>query len=274
MLEVDNKGAVRLLWLNRPEKLNALDTTLTRALHDALLAADADDSVRALVLAGRGRAFCAGADLAEFKDLTPANQQGVLDRADLTTRTQSLLQRMKKPIVSAVQGAAMGGGAGLAIGCDMMVAATGIKFGYPEIKHSIVPAIVMTGLQRHLGRKTAFELISLGRILGAEECLALGLANRVATPETLLETALEIATAWSKAHPAAMAATKSLFHRVADLPYDAAMAAGRDVNALMRAFRDSSPLPSREGPGVGDERTRSIANKSDDQRVASGGREE
>ena len=240
MLDVENQGAVRLLWLNRPDKLNALDTPLTTALLEALQAADADDTVRALVLAGRGRGFCAGADLAEFKDLTPANQQGVLDRADLTTRTQSLLQRMRKPIVSAVQGAAMGGGAGLAIGCDMMVAAHGIKFGYPEMRHSIVPAIVMTGLQRHLGRKTAFELISLGRILGAEECLALGLANRITAPETLLETALEIATTWSQAHPAAMAATKSLYYRVTDLPYEAAMAAGRDVNALMRAFRTPS----------------------------------
>ncbi len=237
-LETENRGPVRILWLARPEKLNALDTPLTRALHDALRAADADDSVRALVLAGRGRAFCAGADLAEFKDLTPRNQRLVLDRADLTTRTQLLLQRIRKPVVSAVQGAAMGGGAGLAIACDMMVAATDLKFGYPEMRHSIVPAIVMTGLQRQLGRKTAFELISLGRILGAAEVHALGLANRVSPPETLLDTAMDIATAWAAAHPAAMAATKSLFHRVADLPTEAAMEAGRDVNALMRAFRD------------------------------------
>ena len=237
VFETEDRGAVRILWLARPDKLNALDTPLTQALHDALQAADRDDSVRALVLAGRGRAFCAGADLAEFKDLTPANQKGVLARADLTTRTQLLLQRIGKPIVSAVQGAAMGGGAGLAIGCDMMVAATDLKFGYPEMKHSMVPAIVMTGLQRQLGRKTAFELISLGRILGAAECQSLGLANRVAEPGAVLDAALEIATTWAAAHPAAMAATKSLFYRVADLPIEAAMAAGRDVNALMRGFR-------------------------------------
>ena len=128
--------------------------------------------------------------------------------------------------------------AGLAIGCDMTVVATDLKFGYPEMRHSIVPAIVMTGLQRQLGRKIAFELISLGRILGATEVHSLGLANRVAEPAALLDTAMEIANAWAAAHPVAMAATKALFHRVADLPYDAAMAAGRDVNALMRGFRD------------------------------------
>ena len=235
---IEDRGAVRILWLDRPDKLNALDTPLTRALHDGLLAADADPGARALVLAGRGRAFCAGADLAEFKELTPRNQRMVIERADLTTRTQMLLQRIGKPVVSAVQGAAMGGGAGLAIGCDMMVAATDLKFGYPEMRHSVVPAIVMTGLQRQVGRKMAFELVSLGRILGAAEVQALGLANRVCEPAALLNTAMEIAAAWAAAHPAAMAATKALFHRVADLPYEAAMAAGRDVNALMRAFRE------------------------------------
>jgi enoyl-CoA hydratase/carnithine racemase len=148
------------------------------------------------------------------------------------------LQKITKPIVSAVRGVAMGGGAGLAIGCDMMVAGADLKFGYPELKHSIVPALVMTGLQRQLGRKVAFELISLGRLLGAEEAQSLGLANRVAAPESVLDTALEIARAWAEAHPMAMAAAKSLFYRVADLPYDAAMAAGRDVNALMRGFRE------------------------------------
>jgi enoyl-CoA hydratase len=122
----------------------------------------------------------------------------------------------------------------------MMVAATDLKFGYPELKHSIVPALVMTGLQRQVGRKLAFELISLGRLLGAEEVHAIGLANRVVPPEQVLEAALEIAQAWAGANPMAMAAAKSLFYRVADLPYEAAMAAGRDVNALMRGFRDAA----------------------------------
>lgn len=235
-IAIEDRDAVRILWLDRPGKLNALNTAVTQALHDGLQQADRDERVRAVVLAGRGRAFCAGADLAEFAELTPENGRGVLARAELTTHTQMLLQKMRKPVVSAVQGAAMGGGAGLAIGCDMMVAAEDLRFGYPEMKHSIVPAIVMTGLQRQLGRKIAFELISLGRILGAAEVHALGLANRVVAPDALLDTALEIATSWAAASPAAMAATKSLFYRVGDLPYDAAMQAGRDVNALMRGF--------------------------------------
>lgn len=237
VLIVENQGPVRVLRMNRPDKLNALDTPLTQALCDALEAADADEAVRAIVLTGEGKGFCAGADLSEFKDLTPERQHLVLRRADLTCRTQSMLQKLSKPIVSAVRGVAVGGGAGLAIGCDMMVAGTDLRFGYPEVKHSIVPALVMTGLQRQIGRKAAFELFSLGRLLNAEEVRALGLLNRVVAPDAVLGTALEIAQAWAEANPLAMAAAKSLFYRVADLPHDAAMAAGRDVNALMRGFR-------------------------------------
>lgn len=234
---VEDWDVVRIIRMNRPDKLNALNTELTQGLLDALNAADGDETVRAVVLAGEGKGFCAGADLAEFKDLTPDQQHRVLARADLTCRLQCRLQEMKKPVVSAVQGAAVGGGAGLAIGCDMMVAGADLKFGYPELKHDIVPALVMTGLQRQLGRKAAFEMVSLGRLIGAEEAQTLGLANRVVAVDVVIDTALEIANQWAKANPMAMAAAKALFYRVADLPFDAAMAAGRDVNALMRGFR-------------------------------------
>lgn len=237
---VEQRDAVRILKLNRPGQLNALNTALTQALLDALEAADGDEGVRAIVLTGEGRGFCAGADLTEFKDLTPDQQGRVLRRADLTARTQSILRKLSKPIVSAVRGAAVGGGAGLAIGCDMVVAGTDLKFGYPELRHSIVPALVMTGLQRQFGPKTAFELVSLGRMLTGEELLALGVANRLTAPEDVLETAVGIAQTWAEANPMAMSAVKSLFYRVADLPYDAAMAAGRDVNALMRGFRGAA----------------------------------
>jgi enoyl-CoA hydratase/carnithine racemase len=235
---VEDEGAVRVLTLNRPEKMNALNTALTTALFDALVAAEQEDSVRAVVLAGAGRAFCAGADLSEFKDLRPENQHLVIARADLTTRVQSQLQELSKPIVSAVQGPAIGGGAGLAIGCDMAVAGGDLKFGYPEIRHGIVPAIVMTGLQRHLGRKAAFEMISLGRLIGADEALNLGLFNRVVEPEAVRSTATEIALTWASFNGRAMRAVKSLYYRVVDLPFDEAMTAGRDVNAQMRAFNE------------------------------------
>jgi len=118
----------------------------------------------------------------------------------------------------------------------MMVAASDLRFGYPELRHSIVPAIVMTGLQRQLPRKVAFELISTGRLLSAAELHELGVANRAVEPEDALDAGLEIATAWAAASPVALATTKGLFYRVADLGFEEAMRAGRDVNALMRGF--------------------------------------
>jgi enoyl-CoA hydratase len=236
VLLTEDRDAVRIVHLNRPDKRNALNTALTHALYDALRAADEDDSVRALVLAGSGPAFCAGADLNEFADLTPEHQDAVVRRADLTVRTQMQLQRLSKPIVSAVQGAAIGGGAGLAIGCDMMVAGSDLKLGYAEIRHSIVPAIVMTGLQRQLPRKLAFEMISTGRLLSAAEAHEVGVANRVVDPADVADAGLQIAAEWAAANPVALAATKDLFYRVADLGFDQAMRAGRDVNAIMRGF--------------------------------------
>jgi enoyl-CoA hydratase len=230
-------GTVRVLTLNRPAKRNALDTALTRALRDALDAADRDPAVRAVVLTGNGRGFCAGADLSEFAHLTPDQPDAVLERAALTARVQTQMQQLSVPVVSAVRGAAVGGGAGLAIGADMAVAGTDLKLGYPELKHSIVPALVMTGLVRHLGRKLAFELISTGRLLTAAEACAHGLVNRVVEPEDVLPTAMGIAETWAAVEPRAIGAAKDLFYRVADLPTDAAIRAGQDVNALMRGFR-------------------------------------
>lgn len=235
----EDRGAVRILTLNRPEKMNALNTALTQGVLDAMLEADAATHIRAVVLAGAGRAFCAGADLAEFRHLTPDQSDAVIKRADLTCRVQMVMSQISKPVVAAAQGPAVGGGAGLAIGCDMTVVGRDLKFGYPEVKHSIVPALVMTGLVRALGRKQAFEMISLGRLIGADEALALGLANRIA--DDPLAEALTIAEAWAAAEPRAMRAAKQLFYRVSDLPTEAAMQVGRDVNAMMRSFREPKP---------------------------------
>ncbi|WP_410664572.1 enoyl-CoA hydratase/isomerase family protein [Amycolatopsis sp. lyj-84] len=237
ILLTEDHDRVRVLTLNRPDKLNALDTALTRALRDALDDADLDPAVRAVVLTGNGRGFCAGADLSEFSALTPEQPDAVLERAALTAGLQTRMQRMGTPVVTAVRGAAVGGGAGLAIGADMVVAGTDLRFGYPELRHSLVPALVMTGLVRHLGRKLAFELISTGRLLTAAEAFEHGLVNSVVEPENVLSAALEIAAGWAAVEPRALSAAKDLFYRVADLPTDAAVRAGQDVNALMRGFR-------------------------------------
>ncbi|KRS18561.1 enoyl-CoA hydratase/isomerase family protein [Roseovarius indicus] len=236
LVDLEDRDGVRIITMNRPDKLNALNTALTQQLLTTLEDLASAPSVRAAVIRGEGRGFCAGADLSEFKDLTPDQSDRVLARADLTCRLQSVASQSPVPVVAAVHGATVGGGAGIALGCDMVVASRGLKLGYPETKHGIVPALVMTGLQRALGRKAAFEMISLGRLIDADEAKELGLVNRVVDGDPL-PMAIEIANAWAEINPKAMAATKQLFYRVGELPFDAAMAAGRDTNALMRSFR-------------------------------------
>jgi enoyl-CoA hydratase/carnithine racemase len=235
-LLVENHGPVRVLTMNRPEKRNALNFALTEALLEGLRAADADANVGSIVLTGAGPAFCAGADLSEFKDLTPANAPLVERRAELTKELHGIFSHLSKPVVSAINGAAMGGGAGLALAGDVAVMAATARLGYPEVKHGIVAAIVMANLVRNVGRKAAFELVATGEPIDAARALALGMVNRVAAPEQLLPDALALAEKFAGVERDAMAATKALFYRVFDLPFEQALDAGRDVNKRMRAF--------------------------------------
>jgi enoyl-CoA hydratase/carnithine racemase len=225
------------MTLNRPEKRNALNTALTQALLDALRAADTDEAVGCVVLTGAGQGFCAGADLSEFKDLTPDQQHRVDARAELTMQLHLAIPRLSKPVVTAINGAAMGGGAGLAIAGDMAVMAEGATLGYPETKHGIVAAIAMANLVRQIGRKAAFELVALGEPVAAPRALALGLVNRVVPPARVLDEAVALAQKLAAVSRPAMALTKQLFHAAADLPLADALERGREANKRMRSFR-------------------------------------
>jgi enoyl-CoA hydratase/carnithine racemase len=221
--------------MNRPEKRNALNSELTQALLDALRAAHADDSVGCVVLTGAGPGFCAGADLSEFKDL----QQAVAaeNRAELTMQLHLAFSRISKPVVTAINGSAMGGGAGLAIAGDLAVMADTAKLGYPEPKHGIVAAIVMANLVRQVGRKAAFELVALGEPLDAQRALQLGMVNKVVEQRNVVAEAVALAEKLAAVKRPAMAETKRLFHEVADLPLAQALERGRDTNKRMRNFQ-------------------------------------
>jgi enoyl-CoA hydratase len=233
-LLTENRDAVRILTMNRPDKRNALNTELTRALLGALREADADEAVGAVVLTGAGQGFCAGADLAEFKDLRdPAAAD---ERAELTMNLHLAFSKMAKPVVTAVNGAAMGGGAGLAIAGDLALMAQGAKLGYPEVKHGIVAAIVMANLVRQVGRKAAFELVALGEPIDAARALQLGLVNYVCSPDKLLDESLKLAQKLTAVSRPAMVETKRLFHEVAELGLEVALTRGRETNRRMRTF--------------------------------------
>lgn len=241
-LLVEDRGAVRILTMNRPGKRNALDTALTRALLEGLRAADAAESVACVVLTGAGQGFCAGADLAEFKDLTPDRQSLVEERAELTMQLHLAVSRMAKPVLTAINGAAMGGGAGLAIAGDLALMAESAKLGYPETRHGIVAAIVMANLVRQVGRKAAFELVSLGEPIASRKALEIGAVNRVVPDADLMPATLALAEKLCGVSPTALQATKRLFHEVADLPLEAALERGREWNKRMRAFK-ANPRP-------------------------------
>jgi enoyl-CoA hydratase/carnithine racemase len=233
-LLIENRGAVRVLTMNRPEKRNALNAELAKGLLDALRAADADQSVGALVLTGAGPGFCAGADLSEFKEL--GTGLAAEDRAELTMQLHLVFSRIRVPVVAAINGHAMGGGAGLAIAADLAVMADSAKLGYPEAKHGIVAAIVMANLVRQVGRKAAFELVSLAEPVDAQRALQLGMVNRVCTLSDLMPTAIGFAEKLAAVKRPAMAETKRLFHEVADLALAPALERGRDTNKRMRNF--------------------------------------
>ena len=233
-LLTEDKGAVRIITLNRPEKRNALDTALTRDLLETLRTTDAHESVRCVVLTGAGPGFCAGADLSEFKGLK--DPKVAEQRAELTMQLHLAFSKMITPVVTAINGAAMGGGAGLAIAGDLAVMAKSAKIGYPETKHGIVAAIVMANLVRQIGAKAAFELVALGEPVDAERALQLGMVNYVVPDKKVVAEAVALAQKLAAVARPAMAQTKSLFHEVVDLPLPAALERGRDANKRMRNF--------------------------------------
>jgi len=235
-LLIETRGAVRLLTLNRPDKLNAMSMALTEALIEALEAAEADPAIGAMVIAGAGRAFCAGADIAEFKDLVPEKRHLIERRADLTTALQLLLPGLGKPVIAATQGHVLGGGCGLAMACDMIVAAHSSRFGYPEVKRGILGAVVTPNLARQIGTKAAFELLATGDSIDPARARELGLVNRIVEDGEQVDTAIALATTLAALPPASLQATKRLFYRTLDVSFAEAMQLAHEAHREMRAF--------------------------------------
>ena len=175
----ERRGPLLLLRLNRPEARNALNGELVAALHTELVAAQSDPGVRCAVLCGAGKVFSAGADLKALQALGAASSEE--NRAD-SQRLADLLHLIytsRLPIVAAVEGAAVAGGAGLASVCDLVVAGEGARLGYTEVRLGFVAAVVMVFLVRAVGEKHARELLLTGRLVPAAEAWRMGLVNEV-----------------------------------------------------------------------------------------------
>src|SRR3974390_1612492 len=172
---VETHGRVGLIRLNRPQALNALSTPLIEDLNTALEAFEADHAIGAIVVTGSEKAFAAGADIKEMQDKTFAD----VFLGDFISRWESL-SRMRKPVIAAVAGFALGGGCELAMMCDFIMAADTAKFGQPEIKLGVIPGVGGTQrLTRFVGKSKAMEMILTGRMMDAAEAERAGLVSRV-----------------------------------------------------------------------------------------------
>ncbi|WP_374272925.1 enoyl-CoA hydratase-related protein [Paenirhodobacter enshiensis] len=187
----ETHGPVGLVTLNRPEALNALNRQMTAELSQAVAAFDADPAIAALVITGSERAFAAGADIREIKDKTFAQ---VWDE-EFVTATWEGIARVRKPVIAAVSGHAIGGGCEIALMCDIVIASETARFALPEATIGIIPGAGGTQrLTRIVGKAVAMDMILTGRSLSAAEALALGVVSRVVPAGSQVETALEIAT--------------------------------------------------------------------------------
>jgi enoyl-CoA hydratase/carnithine racemase len=236
VLLIEQRGAVRVLTMNRPEKLNALNADLVHALTDALLSVQDDHDVSVVVLAGAGRAFCAGADTSVPRPLTAENRRNLLRHGDHNIALTKLLARVDKPIIAAVHGYALGGGCGLAFGSDMVVAAESARFGYPELKAGLTATTVTAQAVHLMGRKVAFELLTLCENMMPQRAYELGLVNRVVPDDKLIHEAMAIAEKLAGWNQEFLVQTKRTFHRAAALAPEQALEMARDVAVMMGRF--------------------------------------
>jgi methylglutaconyl-CoA hydratase len=231
-------GGVLTLTLNRPAKRNALNTELLNLLHAELDRADLDAEVRAVLVRGSGKDFCAGADLDELLASVDRSPQENEASALVLGRLLGRLRLLPKPVVALVHGRALAGGAGLASACDLVIAGRSAQLGYPEIQRGFAPAMVMALLRRQVGEKVALDLVLTGRLLSAEEARAAGLISRVVADDQLEAETAALMAALVTTSASALAMTKRLFFELEGLSFEEGVALGARVNATARSTPD------------------------------------
>lgn len=241
LIEWQVADGVGRLILNRPQQRNALSSALVQAIRDRLAAAKDDPAVRAIVLTGAGaRAFCAGGDLAGGMAGAKGGFPGQLADKGLFADLVLEITRLGKPIVARLNGDAYGGGVGLFLACDLVVAADDVRVGLPEIKVGLWPMMVTALLVRHVGWKVASELMMLGEKLPAAAARDLRLINRVVPREDLDATVDQIAHTLANRSPAVLKLGRDALYQTMDMPFDAALYSLRDRLVLNSLFDDAA----------------------------------
>jgi methylglutaconyl-CoA hydratase len=232
------REAVAHVTLNRPDKRNALGEVIVRELKQAVGAAEADGAVRVVVLRGAGKDFSAGADLAHLEKIS---QNSVLENlADAAALAELFLQlrRLAKPVIAAVRGRALAGGAGLASACDLVIAARSAQFCYTEVRIGFVPAMVAAIARRNLSEKRAFEWLTTARTISAEEAASAGFVNRVSDDADFEAEVEKFAAELTAVSASAVMLTKRLLYQMDALSFEQALRAGVDANVMARMTED------------------------------------
>jgi methylglutaconyl-CoA hydratase len=231
-------GSVARITLNRPDKRNALSTSLIVQLKDALRKANGDDAVRVILIRGAGADFCSGADLAALQKIAEGSIADNTADARSLMEVFTLIREVSVPVVAAVHGRALAGGCGLASACDIVLASASARFGYPEVKIGFVPAMVAAILRRNVSEKRAFELLTLGQEISAGQAHEMGLVNRVFPDESFEKDTIAYVDGFQKMSRSAVALTKKLLYQMDGLAFRDALETGVDVNVLARMSAD------------------------------------
>jgi len=231
-------GAVARVTLNRPEKRNALNDAVIAGLKQGLKQAADDEQVKAVVISGAGKDFSSGADLSALQKIAGASVSENSEDAHSLMELFLLIRQLPIPVIAAVTGKALAGGCGLASACDIVLASASARFGYPEVKIGFVPAMVMAILRRNVSEKRAFELLTRGEELSAEQAKQIGLVNQVFDDETLPRDVDEYVNRFAGLSKSAIALTKVLLYQIDGLSFPEALETGADVNVIARMSED------------------------------------
>ena len=217
-LEIELHGPVATIWMNRPDLHNAFDEILIAELTAACIALDDDADVRVVVLAGRGKSFSAGADLNWMRRAANNGLDDNLNDARALAHMLRTLAEMNKPTIARVQGAALGGGMGLAAACDIAVASTRAVFATSEVRFGIIPSAISPYVLRAIGARQAYRYFQSAERIDAVRAREIGLVHETVEPETLDAKVREVAAALLQGGPNAQAAAKDLIRTVDGQP--------------------------------------------------------